>query len=133
MYQYFAEVLRVIDGDTIKARVDLGMSTYTVQSIRLRGIDAAEINTAAGQVSTMFVKMNLPPGRKILIDSYGLDKYGRWLCDIHLDPAAAPEWNPGDGNDQNQLDYTTQSATIPNYELDFAALMLDKRHAIPMN
>lgn len=43
MYEYYAEVLSIYDGDTVRMRVDLGMDTMTKKSLRLDGIDAPEI------------------------------------------------------------------------------------------
>ena len=45
-YYYGAEVLRVIDGDTIEARIDLGFDTFRVETLRLHGIDAPEMKLA---------------------------------------------------------------------------------------
>lgn len=42
MYEYRATILRVIDGDTIEARVDLGFDVFAVQRFRLYGINAPE-------------------------------------------------------------------------------------------
>lgn len=50
-YTYAADVLRVIDGDTLEVRVDLGFRVYVVERIRLRGVDAPERNTSAGRVA----------------------------------------------------------------------------------
>jgi len=40
MFQYQAEVIRVVDGDTIDALIDLGFSVWVKKRIRLHGIDA---------------------------------------------------------------------------------------------
>ena len=37
------EILRVIDGDTVVASVDLGFETFRKMNIRLKGIDAPEL------------------------------------------------------------------------------------------
>lgn len=42
-YFYGAEILRVVDGDTVEARIDLGFDTHRVEMLRLVGIDAPEI------------------------------------------------------------------------------------------
>ena len=43
-YTYRAELLRVIDGDTIEVRIDLGFSCWHVCTLRLDGVDAPERN-----------------------------------------------------------------------------------------
>ena len=42
MYEYRAVCERVIDGDTIDARIDLGFNVWTFVRIRLYEIDAPE-------------------------------------------------------------------------------------------
>ena len=42
MYEYRAKVLRIIDGDTLKLEIDLGLKTSTKQKVRLAGIDTPE-------------------------------------------------------------------------------------------
>ncbi|MGJ5700493.1 hypothetical protein ACTFIB_11195 [Staphylococcus chromogenes] len=37
LYIFKARVLRVIDGDTIEMRIDLGFHTHTVRKVRLLG------------------------------------------------------------------------------------------------
>lgn len=43
-YTYRAELLRVIDGDTIEVRIDLGFSCWHVCTLRLDGVDTPERN-----------------------------------------------------------------------------------------
>ena len=45
MYDYKAKLIRVIDGDTIDAMIDLGFNTWVKKRIRLAGIDAFETRT----------------------------------------------------------------------------------------
>jgi len=45
MYEYNAEVLRWIDGDTLLVRVDLGFYTFKEERIRLARIDAPELDS----------------------------------------------------------------------------------------
>ena len=40
MYEYKAKLIRVIDGDTIDALIDLGFDVWVKKRIRLYGIDA---------------------------------------------------------------------------------------------
>ena len=47
MYQYSAEVIKVVDGDTIEVNFDLGFGVwYRNQRIRLNGIDTPESRTS---------------------------------------------------------------------------------------
>ena len=45
MFEYNAKVIRVVDGDTIDAMVDLGFSTFKKVRIRMHGINAPESRT----------------------------------------------------------------------------------------
>jgi endonuclease YncB( thermonuclease family) len=50
---YWAQVLRVIDGDTIEARVHVWMGQEIVTRVRLAGIDAPELNGACAAESDL--------------------------------------------------------------------------------
>src|SRR4051812_7009805 len=47
-YTYKAEVLRVVDGDMLVARVDLGMRTFVEVPLRLNGINSRGLSTEQG-------------------------------------------------------------------------------------
>ena len=81
MYQYAAELIRVVDGDTVVLDVDVGFNIKVLTKFRLANIDAPEIETAAGKLSRAWL-MEAMKG-KLRIDSLGLDKYGRWLAVVH--------------------------------------------------
>ena len=42
-FSYKATVLRVVDGDTVDAEIDLGFRMKTTQRLRLKGIDTPEL------------------------------------------------------------------------------------------
>ena len=54
-YPYWAEIEKVIDGDTVKVRFDLGFNTEIRQTLRLRGLDCAEMDTKEGQAAKTFL------------------------------------------------------------------------------
>ena len=45
MYKYNAKLIRVIDGDTVDALIDLGFNVWVKKRIRLYGIDTPEVRT----------------------------------------------------------------------------------------
>ena len=45
LYNYKAEVTRVVDGDTVDAFIDLGFDMHSKQRVRLYGINAPETRT----------------------------------------------------------------------------------------
>lgn len=96
-YLYSGTVVKVIDGDTIDVRVDLGFSIFTDTRFRLFGIDTPEKTSKIATVreiailATNFLK-NTIEGKKITIESISKDKYGRWLAKVHfLDGATINE------------------------------------------
>ncbi|MFA7255386.1 MAG: DUF1016 N-terminal domain-containing protein [Candidatus Omnitrophota bacterium] len=84
LYTYKIEVLDIIDGDTIKAVIDLGFGFRTVQTLRLRGMDAPEIATADGKAAKEFLEKLLAPSSKVIIRTVKSDKYDRYLADVFL-------------------------------------------------
>lgn len=46
-YTYACELIRVIDGDTVELNVDLGFSVWTRVTLRLDGINCAELDAAS--------------------------------------------------------------------------------------
>ena len=91
MYTYKAELLRVIDGDTFDALIDLGMSVFTKKRIRLHGLDTWESRTKnkaekkKGLIAKERTKeLLLINDGKFILKSLGLGKYGRVLGVIEL-------------------------------------------------
>lgn len=82
LYTYQAYVERVIDADTIKVQVDLGFDTWTRQTLRLRGIDAFEVDTKEGKRAKEFVERELKSVPFVTLKSTRDDKYGRYLADV---------------------------------------------------
>jgi len=89
MYRYNASALRVIDGDTIDAMIDLGFSVWVKKRVRLYGIDAPETRTrnleekARGfQTKERLVELLEKSDNKFVLVSHGIGKYGRCLGTI---------------------------------------------------
>jgi endonuclease YncB( thermonuclease family) len=74
-----ATVVHVVDGDTVKLRLDLGWNIYLETNCRIDGIDTPELNTAAGKKARDWARGQLPPGAAVTYVSRQLDKYGRPL------------------------------------------------------
>jgi endonuclease YncB( thermonuclease family) len=78
---YPAEVLRVIDGDTFKARVRVWPGLDVDTKVRLRGVDAAELHArcadelAKAQAARAALETILADGG-VAISRVGVDKYG---------------------------------------------------------
>ncbi len=85
LFTYPAAVMGVIDGDTFTAAVQLGFGFTTVQTLRLRALDAPEIETAEGREAKAFLEKALPRASSVLIRTHRSDKYDRYLADVFVD------------------------------------------------
>lgn len=77
---------RVIDGDTIVARVDYGFGLTQEHHFRLYRINAPEIRgkeRPKGLKSKKWL-VELIEGKNIIIESHKKGKYGRYLANIYL-------------------------------------------------
>ena len=81
-YTYRAYVEKVVDGDTILARIDLGFKVQVYERLRLSCIDAPELKTPQGDKAKKYLTGILPKGSKLIIKSYKNDIYGRFIADI---------------------------------------------------
>ena len=91
MYIYSAKCLKVVDGDTIDVRVDLGFDTFKKIRIRLVGINAPESRTRdleekeRGLAAKARVKQLISENKnKFVLHSQGVGKFGRCLGEIYL-------------------------------------------------
>ena len=91
LFTYSAVVERVIDGDTLKVRLDLGFETFTRQTLRLRGIDAPEMDTKKGQEAKAFAQSYVKEAQTIIVRSSRSDKYDRYLADVFIPTGQAPD------------------------------------------
>ena len=85
MYDYRAEVLRWVDGDTVDLLVDLGFTVLVRQRFRLLGIDTPEVRGVEredGLRASAFAEALAPVGSTVLVRSHKTGKYGRWLGEI---------------------------------------------------
>lgn len=76
-----AEVLRVNDGDTFEARVQVWPGMQVTTKVRLRGIDAAEFNARCAEEHRLATAardalQRLLAEGSVTIGQIGLDKYG---------------------------------------------------------
>ena len=91
-HNYSAKLLRVVDGDTCDAMIDLGFNTWVKKRIRFKGVDCWESRTRdldekkKGLVAKAYTKdllENSDEG-KFVLKSYGVGKYGRVLTDLFV-------------------------------------------------
>ena len=94
MFIYNAKCLRVVDGDTVDATVDLGFDTWKKIRIRLVGINTPETRTrdleekAKGLAAKNFlIDLLKKHNNEFILHSQGVGKYGRCLDNLFLGEA----------------------------------------------
>jgi endonuclease YncB( thermonuclease family) len=87
MYEYKAKYLRVIDGDTFVANVDLGFGIFLVdKSVRVMHVNSPEKNTPEGVVAKTFTEQKLQTSKSVVVKVFERqDKYGRILAEVMVD------------------------------------------------
>lgn len=84
LYRYKAEVVRVVDGDTFEARIDVGFKIRVESSVRILGMNASERKGAtkeAGEVAKDALTRLLAAG-PIRLRTDRPDSFGRALADV---------------------------------------------------
>lgn len=84
MYEYQAEVLKIVDGDTLHLRIDLGLNIRQDITVRLFGINAPEMSTPAGVAAKAYIGTLLAVGDTVVVHTHKdrREKYGRYLAQI---------------------------------------------------
>jgi len=86
-YTYGAWLIDIHDGDTLHCGVDLGCEVAINMTLRFYGVNAPELNTAAGKASLAWVRnwfsTECPSGKFVLqTHKDAKEKYGRYLGTI---------------------------------------------------
>ena len=112
MYEYRCEVVKIIDGDTIRVDVDLGFGIWSRnETVRLYGIDTPESRTRDleekkyGLAAKKFLTNMLNDPGGVTLKSHGKGKFGRILGEL---------WRTTDYTDKSINEY-----------------MVEKHHAAP--
>lgn len=85
MYEYRAEIVRVVDGDTVHARVDLGCDVRIDLTLRLARINAPELRTAEGVAAKQALeRIVAAAGGTLTLRTLRdrREKYGRYLAEL---------------------------------------------------
>ena len=91
-HNYSAKLVRVVDGDTCDAMIDLGFNVWVKNRIRFMGVDAWESRTrnkeekVKGLAAKAYVKdlLENSDDGKFSIISHGVGKYGRVLAELFV-------------------------------------------------
>ena len=91
MYQYKAEILRWVDGDTVLVRIDLGFHCERQERIRLARIDARELRDDTiykrrkARSARFQANKICPEGSEVIVDTHKnprQDAYARYIAEI---------------------------------------------------
>ena len=100
---YSCKLVRVVDGDTCDAMIDLGFDTWVKKRIRFMGVDTWESRTrnleekklglaAKARTKELLEKVSSKSGY-FRIKSHGVGKYGRVLAEIFIMDDKGKQWN----------------------------------------
>jgi endonuclease YncB( thermonuclease family) len=101
-YTYKAELERVVDGDTIHVKLDLGFGIKHREILRLAKINAAEAETKEGRKATTALKKILKDVPFLIVKTNKTDIYGRYIADVFFGKGS-PKKVAENGEYLNQL------------------------------
>lgn len=81
---YRAEVLRVLDGDTIELMIDVGFHQFTKQICRLTGLNCQELDTPLGVEAKQYTEAWFASDKRCIVETVRdkREKYGRYLVRV---------------------------------------------------
>ena len=102
-YIYRAKLVRVVDGDTVDALIDVGFDIWFKKRIRFKGLDTWESRTrnleekavglkAKARTKELLESVSSKSGY-FRLKSYGLGKYGRVLGELFIMDKEGKQWN----------------------------------------
>lgn len=114
-YLYKADIVQVVDGDTLDLSIDLGFHVARKGRFRLANLNCPELSTAAGRTARDFIYQRLLAAKTIIVKTQKVDIHGRYVA--HLFYSA----------DEVTIDACFKSGTYLNNEIlseGYAELML---------
>lgn len=95
LYHYRAKIVRVVDGDTLDAEIDMGFSTWNKTRLRLDRINAYEVKLYKGvteedkakglEAKAMVEEMLAKTNGECIVHTTEQGKYGRWVAEVWID------------------------------------------------
>ena len=113
--EFMAKVIRAVDGDSVNV---LRLPEKEELKLRLYGIDAPEWKQAYGKESKDALKGLLGPNREISVKVLDKDRYGRLICELHLDnkDISLNEWMVSEGNAWHYVKYAPDDMNLQSAE-----------------
>ena len=113
--EFSARVIRVVDGDSVNV---LRLPEKEELKLRLYGIDAPEWKQAYGKESKDALNGLLGTNREIFVKVLDKDRYGRLICNLHLNSEDIPvnEWMVSKGNAWHYVKYAPDDINLQQAE-----------------
>lgn len=100
IWAYRAQLVKVIDGDTLDVVIDQGLHTHRTERLRLLGVNTPEIKgatrpaglAAAGYVTSWLGAVSYDDEWPLIVQTHRGDAFGRWLARV---------WRRSDGRELN--------------------------------
>lgn len=89
---YRATILKVIDGDSLNCRLDLGFQVLKDQRIRLAEIGTPDIKEDGGPEAFDYVQTQLAKAKVITIQTIKVDIYGRYVGHVFYSLNEDNDW-----------------------------------------
>ncbi len=86
LHVYRARILRVVDGDTLLADIDLGFQVHKEQRLRLAAIDAPPVDSPSGAKASQYVQDRLATVEFVVVWTVKIDLYGRYVAHVFYQP-----------------------------------------------
>lgn len=92
-FTYAARLNRIIDADTLVLDVDLGFHVWITVHVRVRGVDAPELHTDAGDAAKAAVVKFFESQPAIVVATYrDVRSFERWVADVYLNGDLFATW-----------------------------------------
>lgn len=91
-FVYRAEVVKVIDGDTLLLRLDLGFQVWKEQRIRLAHIDTPSLKEDGGPEAYEYTQTQLAKAKVVVVRTGKIDIYGRYVGDVFFSTNEDDTW-----------------------------------------
>ncbi len=86
LFTYVANLVHVVDGDTLETVAHCGFGLGSPQKLRLRGIDTPELSRRAGERAKQFVRERMNAVDFVVISTARAGKFGRYIADVFYLP-----------------------------------------------
>lgn len=104
LYTYAAKVLRVVDGDTMDVRIDVGFGIGLYDRLRLKWLNAPEVTIPAGRLAASFLTDHFARCPDVVLRTTKEEMFGRWLADVFALPNCRDPYKiAAEGEYVNQL------------------------------